>query len=75
MEGLVPGAGAAGTEQTLPGWGRWPCILSITSYITSILREHDGTNKVLSGKKGSFMSGGVGEDFTKERTSELGLKE
>ena len=30
---------------------------------------------MLSGKKGSTTSGGVGKYFTKQRTSELGLKE
>lgn len=75
MEGIVLGARAGGTKQILPGWGRCSYILSITSDITSVLLEHDGVSKVLSAKKGSVVSGGVDKYFTKERTSELGLKE
>jgi len=74
MEGIVLGAGAGGTKQILPGWGRCSYILSITNDITSVLLEHDGISKVLSGKKGSTVSGGVDKYFTKQRTPELGLK-
>lgn len=66
-------AGASATNKIAPSRGRWPWILNTTRLYP--ICSDGGMSKVLSGKKGSFLPRGVGEDFTEEKTSELSLKE